>query len=400
MSLNLFTALKNVMNPRPGLVPGTLDYGITELFGGGSNPYNSITANNPAMSNPNTMNYIGPEGPPPTQDQLNQINGIQTTSPTSSGGLTTYQAPTQQQPSGGLDAPTFLAPNMDAVNSAYDANIAHLNDQYNQLVAAQPGNETYLTNQYNTSVQSLNNQRDNAFGQTDAQTRTVQKNQQSAIAQSRNLYNQLSQQGIARFGAGSSTGPAYSEIVSRATAQNIGQAQSQAAESLDKIYAAKNQISQTYMLSSQEINNNYTKGMEDLKRQFQNDVSNINYQRSMTDIQKAQANAEALTTYKTQLYNWATAKQAYEDQLKLYTLQQNTALDGQTATILKSMLPEGTINSFIKQINQGNVDTATQFKQPVKSTSTSYVDPMANMQGYLELTTDKTKDPLYPYVNA
>ena len=78
----------------------------------------------------------------------------------------------------------------------------------------------------------------------------------------------------------------------------------------------------------------------------------INSNRAMIESAKAEARVEALREARLASYNWNEAQEAYKQQLKLYSTQQQTGLNNSINELIKS-LPEESINAF----NQSMADT-------------------------------------------
>lgn len=315
-----------------------------------------------------------------------------TTTPT--GGTTTTTTP-PQLPS----APDFssLYPSVDEINSQYQTNIDYLNQQLAGLAPAQAEDTTALQNSYNLANQSLTNQQQNALGQTKTQQGVIAENRDSAIRMARNLYNQLSQSGISRFGAGSSTGPSYSEIVGRSTSQAMGNAATSYQNAYAQIAEAQNQINQQYQLGSQTIQNDYTNNLAQLQRQYRENADRISYEKGQTEQAKQSAQLENLRAIRTQAFNFQQQRDAYLQQLNLWSIQNQASVNSTAAKILGGVMPADKVNQNIQNIVKPISDLGTQFSKPTQ-TATSYTNPYANIQGYLDLSNPKKKEELFPYV--
>ena len=350
---NLFGPLSNI------------DLGITEALGFGG-------------YNPNQAPVIGQESDPSligrtvtqNNDGTYSLAPIQSTNPTYNIGTSgTYNTSGSNQvltSTGGTTTQTNTAPNFNTVSNeeidaVYNPLMSNLDSSYNALVASQPSYQNQVNQQAQLSNQKIADQKTTAqttFGNQETQ---LNKQKESAISQARQLYNELSQRGISRFGGTGSAGKAYSEILGRSTAQSMGNAQQQLGEGIQTINQARTALDRDVATALQEIELNRTAGLEEIRRKFDADVREIDSNRALLLSQKQAQKLDALKESRQLMYAWEEQQKAYEQQISLYKISQGTTLDSQLSQLMKANIPQENIDVQGNVIARANDPTIQSF---------------------------------------
>ena len=249
-------------------------------------------------------------------------------------------------------APTFPSVSSEELNSIYAPAIENLNQQESYLRSSQPAYEAQVASEAQLSVDKLNAQKAQGYQNFGLQRNDLEQQKQSAWSEARNLYNELSQRGVSRFGGTGSAGRAYSEILGRETQKSLTSANSILGRGLAQVTQAQNKLDSDVQIGLQEIDFRKDQGIQAIKDKFNQDIMSINSNRAMIESAKAEARIEALREARIASYNWNEAQENYKQQLKLYSTQQQVGLNNSINQLIKS-LPEESVNAF----NQAMSDT-------------------------------------------
>lgn len=249
-------------------------------------------------------------------------------------------------------APTFPTVSQEELNSIYSPAIENLNQQESYLRNSQPTYEAQVRTEAQLAVDKLNSQKARGYANFGLQRNDLEQQKQSAWTEARNLYNELSQRGVSRFGGSNSAGKAYSEILGRETQKSLTSANSILGRGLAQITQAQNKLDSDVQIGLEEIDFRKDQGLQAIKDKFSQDILSINSNRAMIESAKSEARVQALREARLASYNWNEAQENYKKQLQLLSTQQQVGLNNSINELIKS-LPEETINSF----NQSMSDT-------------------------------------------
>lgn len=306
-----------------------------------------------------------------------------TPQPQTSGSNQVLSTSTQSQST----APSFPTISQDELNSIYAPAMENLNQQESYLRSSQPTYEAQVKTEAQLAVDKLNAQKQQGYSNFGLQRNDLEQQKQSAWTEARNLYNELSQRGISRFGGGNSTGKAYSEILGRETQKSLTSANSILGRGLAQITQAQNKLDSDVQIGLQEIDFRKEQGLQAIKDKFSQDIMSINNNRAMIESAKAQARIEALREARIASYNWNEAQAQYAQALKLYSVQQQTGLNNSINDLIKN-LPEDVINSFNNEMADTVDDQA--YNMGTKANSTFRPASTINLAGIWD---KKEEDP-------
>jgi hypothetical protein len=193
--------------------------------------------------------------------------------------------------------------------------------------------------------------------------------EQNAYQQARQLFNELSQYNLSRFGTGSSAGQAAMELLGRSTNQNFNQVSNNAQDNLQKIADSKKQLVDFVSTQKALIDKQVKDKTDQAQQWFQDQLNQINSNRAMLESDKAAKRYDALQ--QRQNFVNQLADQEYTYRLNLSTWQQQQ-LNSMQQTAQQYTTPQITADKLIQQAlaNQTNVPRAKDQTGAVSNPST------------------------------
>lgn len=167
----------------------------------------------------------------------------------------------------------------------------------------------------------------------------AEQRRQAAEDNSRNLYNQLYQGGVQRFGGASSAGQGYGELLGVEQQRQAGQINMDYGTAKRTIETAKQKIITDYNNSLLQLESIKQKAKNEAKRYFDDKMMEIDRMRAETGANKAQQKLAELQNLRNNMFNIDAAvyqmkaqveaqKSAYDNQINTFS----TALDSSTGT--------------------------------------------------------------------
>lgn len=278
-----------------------------------------------SQTNKTAMNYQGNGAPKASSGSVLGLNtGF------GGGGSTATASVTNTDTGGQSDSERdFAAEFEQALNDYYNpafSRLDSLEQGYNQeLPTAQAGVE----NSFADAINTVNNNFAQSEAGIQAQSRDVDSGKKSAISQARQLYNELSQRGLSRFGAGTSAGGAYSEIIGRQTAQNMGSAEQTAADANVKLDNELRNLTNFVTTQKTNLGEKKKTALAQLKNDFDAKIRDINAQRGQLESDKAAQRIAELQNARQRAYEIETADKAFQRQIDLFNEEKKSALASQ-----------------------------------------------------------------------
>jgi len=314
---------------------------------------NSTPVNIPTYSYENLMgnpNVLGASTTATTQNNAPAVSK-----------LTSLITPTKTGTTGGNGAviPPPPAPiDNSQIDAAYNPLLNYLNQAQSQLGADQgsyisdinntaDNSRTSLTNGYNSTQQTLQNQQAQGARQ-----------KQDVITAAQRLYQELTQGNLQRFGGASSAGQAASELQGRELQRNTGAAQQQYGDLVQQLGQKKLEVDNNYQLGLKQIDDQKTAAVNEIQRSFQDKLSQINSQRAQTESAKAQQRLSALQQYRDQVY-----------QVQVQNAQMRAQLD-QFKASAGNQLQEW--EKQLAGVNQAGANALGGFNQNVAANATNF----------------------------
>jgi hypothetical protein len=198
---------------------------------------------------------------------------------------------------------------------------------------------------------------------------------------------------------GSSVGPAVSEIISRATAQSMGDTNQAAINNIGAILQKQNEINKTYSLAKQTSAAELASKMADLRSQFRDNEYKIRYQIGLNDQARASASMDNFNKIRDTAYAIQEEYRAYENNLKLWAVDQGSQIVKQVNAMVSQTPTAEEQKASLTQVNNPLQTMNSQFGKATNTTTPTYSNPMDTMLGFLDLNTaTKKKEDEYPYV--
>lgn len=329
------------------------EFGLSEGLAGGRTANTGMTPQSqaygfnpaPTLLGPSTRNsnynvYGGTTAP------VNPLNPVYNAP---APGVNTSTAPTGNAPTGGS---SYQEPDFNSIYApvfqSFDQQQAAQEQAYQQGLASIDAQATLAKK----DLELAKSQAQTTLGN---QTTEVGQTQQSALSQARQLFNELSQSNQARFGASSGTGPAAQEILSRATAQQMGGVNQAYTNQISQIRQQENRLNE---FSSQELNRINSETSDKKVQAFQNynqALVSIGANRAMAESDKAAKIAQVRENYNAFLRELEAKTYDYQIQLKIWNEEQKARLTGSLANV--NTLGTTDTSSFYNTVNPavGNI---------------------------------------------
>ena len=243
------------------------------------------------------------------------------------------------------------------LNAAYDpayANLSAVEAQYRQEY---PTSQAFIEQSYGEVLPQLESEQATRISGQEAQMKKGKGEEKSQIAQARQLYNELRQSGLTRFGGASSTGEAYGELLGRTTAQQMGETKQQFGNLYQDIEKEKANINDFYAARKTNLEKEKQLRLQELKNEFDNSIRQINTQKQVLDAEKAARRIAALQEYSAQARQIQYESQKFAQQVDMWKAAKDEAIKTATQFNAKSFtIPgmPGVLGGFsVSGVNQG-----------------------------------------------
>lgn len=325
------------MYPTGLSMPGLSDPNSLTGGGGGgfySNPVGGTYSNGGGI---NPAPTVVPSSSAPSPTSVSNVLGLSTAQPQSRPAPTPAPAPS----GGGSNSnqfPSQLYPGWDSASAQADWNAKLASGQAQSMLDAFNAN-TPGTSQYMNNVSSLYNDVLNSFDQTKSdlgaalqsgqgtitqqyqsllpalqsaeqtQLNTIQgqrqnesANQQNALAQANQLFNELRQSVGSRYGGNNSVADFANNFYNNQAVGNLNSINSTYGQNLRGLDTATQNAQQAYQGQVNTINSQMSSALSQLQSQYQDQLAQIDQNKSMAQEDKAQAQLGALQTLQQQAY--------------------------------------------------------------------------------------------------
>lgn len=301
---------------------------------------------------------------PYTQQKVGNSGESTYTAPTSTNTTTqTQQAPQFTDPYGNLW--NNFGDYSGAVDNAY-------NDANNLLNQQESGVKAGEQDLYNQATAPYDAQRpllDQALneGQTAVESAKmgVRKDEQNALSAARNLYQELNQAGIQRFGGSSSAGEFANQLLGREFQRNVGKAFDTAGQNIQKLVDKGIQIKQNYDTQLQSLETQKQGALSQARDVFRQRLDQINNTRLGLSENKAQLKLQALQQLRSEAMQIAQQHEQFRQQL----IAQSQAADLNLRNAISQY--RATATSPVAVDAQGN-PTMSTFGSNSQTTGASY----------------------------
>lgn len=183
------------------------------------------------------------------------------------------------------------------------------------------------------------------------QQQDVETQRQSALAQSRQLYNEMVQNIVSRFGAGVSTGPAAMELLGRQAYGQISGVQQTAEKALSALTDETKRLADFAGRQKEVLATKKQQALEGLRQEFRDKLLAVQGMRAASEVEKAKARLGAMQEYRDRAWAIQDADTTYQQQLALFEQTKQSQL-AQTFSANTGIGPEASL-TFTRLIASG-----------------------------------------------
>lgn len=218
-------------------------------------------------------------------------------------------------------------PSEEDLNAIFAGAYSALDEQQRALEGQQPITYQEIEQAGQGQIADYNQMLQKGMGLYEGQETGTRKQEQDAYSQARNLFNELAQAGLSRFGSGSSAGQAAGEILGRSTQQQFGNISNIATQNLQKINQARTELSTYVNDSVTKVKKDVDLQMQKAKQWYTDRINEINASRAGLASDKAQKKYEALQARENFIADIKNRAADYELQLKNWKEQQDMLME-------------------------------------------------------------------------
>lgn len=284
--------------------------------------------------------YVDPQDPNSSTSPWTNPPTTTPVTPTGGGGDSKLQqlAKTNRNPKEEAEYQALLqqaqqssGPSEADLNSIYQPGMDYLNSLEQNYRNEQPGAESKIATGYNDALNTLQNNLSTQESSLSKQEGKVTASKQSALAEARQLYNELAQKYGALFGSRSSAGPFATELLGRETQKQFGNIQTGAQSAYNDINTERQRLTDYTNQQRVMLDQKKNDAIFELQKAFTNGLSQIQSQRAVLEQQKASQRYDLLVQAREQAQQISAAEKAYQQQIDAFYTQQQAQL-GQMAT--------------------------------------------------------------------
>ena len=223
----------------------------------------------------------------------------------------------QQQPQGISD---------EELNQIYSPAFAAIERQGKALEAQQPGEQQAIEGNYARGIEGVTGQQAEAQTQLANRTTASQTTQESALANARQLYNELSQRYGAMFGGRSSAGPFAQELLGRETTKRFGEIGTASEQDRQGIADETARLGRWVDTQKNEWGRKKDEALRQLQVAFTQQLGQINAQRGQLESQKARERSTALQNVRDRQAAVDQADRDFQQKLALFQAEKQSQL--------------------------------------------------------------------------
>lgn len=325
--------------PDYGWTEGGINAGVLPANTTFQNPNIASTANtlspiqnvaNPITSTPNPAPGTQNAAPAPAPTQSGGGPGYAPSFPgqTVSVGGITYRSNsngTWSVISGGDTSPwTTSQQDLDAI---YKPSMDALAQQEAQYRGQLPAAEQAVGTSYDEGLSLINKNLAEQEQSLQKQQAKIDTTRGSALAQARQLYNELAQKYGAMFGSRTSAGPAAMEILGRETQKQFGAINQGSTQATQDVSSERTRLQSWVSDQTANLQAKKRDAIAGIQNQFAQGLASIAAQRGALESAKAQARFDLLQQAQAQVQQVQQAATAFQQQLAMFQQQKQATLD-------------------------------------------------------------------------
>lgn len=272
------------------------------------------------------------------------------------------------------------APSVDAereammreIESVYNPQMAFLGQAENQLRGDLPSALAEAESQYKTNQSLLSNKKSQAQREIGNQETAAGTRKEDAMTAARRLFNELQMGGRQRFGGASSAGEAFSELSQRELMRNQGGINTNYQTALQQLGQQKVKVDEDYQSGLLQLEQQKQSAVNQVNRDFQNKLLEINRMRAEAESAKAEMRLAALQELRNQVFAIQLQNQQFQQQLQLQRTQGLASVDSAAQAFANQMNQAAGTTSGFAQTASTNPQTALSVT-PGRTSTTSVV---------------------------
>jgi hypothetical protein len=250
------------------------------------------------------------------------------------------------------------------INDAYNPQITALNEQERNLGMGQTSALEQAQKAFDTQQGLAQGQLQTANNQLGEVATKGQSAYESALAQARQVYDQLQRGYQQRFGGSSSAGAAATEIGNVERLKQQGQSYKQLQDVNRQVEMGRMDVQKQYDQNMLQLEQNKQSAISAVQSDFRDKLAQINASKGMVESAKAQAKLQALQALRAQVLQVQQQETSFKQQLEMQKQQAAIQLDtyakqldmsrGNTTssantginTMLQKPVPQATVNQY------------------------------------------------------
>jgi len=267
-------------------------------------------------------------------------------------------------------------PSDEELNTAYDPIFNYLNQAEAGLGVAYNNQNALYDQQAATAKGDLAVNKQNTLNTISTAKQKAGQRKEDVITSSRRAYGELAMANRQRFGGATSAGDAASELQSIEMQRSLAGAQRGFEDTMREISTKEVEVENLYQVENRKIDDSIVQAKQNAYSEFQNGLLEIGRQRATTASEKANRKLLALDQYKNQLFQLQVQEQQNRQALENWKQQQDYSLgiykqqlsaQGQGAGTAYSNYTQNTTtnptsNMTVGSQNRSQVPTYTGYK--------------------------------------
>ena len=236
---------------------------------------------------------------------------------TSSSGGSSSGGSSSPAPSGGGDMPQPQGPSQEEVDAIFNPQFDFLSQAEAALRGDQPSALQEAEAEYGQSLNELGVQKTQSEREVGSQETQATQRKESAMDAAARLYNELVMGGRQRFGGASSAGRAFGELSAREFQSQQGDIRTQYETASQQLAAARQKIEENYSMGKERLMLQMNAAKNQIRRDFQNKLLEIQRLRGEAESAKAQMRLEALQALRNQVFAIELQNAQFDRQLEM-----------------------------------------------------------------------------------
>lgn len=210
------------------------------------------------------------------------------------------------------------------IDAEYNDVMGSLGLQENQYNAQLPFTEQQITQSYDSTIPTLNQEEATKFAGLEGQATTATQETGGILNKARQTYNELLS-GAGRFQG--SAQEAFGELLGRSTASTMGDARQELMKVLTGIAGEKTNVQTFYASRKTNLEKEKVLAIEQARQDTRNEIARINQDRTKAEGWKKVQNMQALANFQQSMASIKSAAQTAQRSIDMWLAEKQSALD-------------------------------------------------------------------------